>query len=705
MLLLWITFITLAFALLLSVFSSRRWVQQVLIAVHWLASGLGFACGVGVLVRPATFQAAVPLSILGSMPFELDPFRGLFLIVTSAVYALTVAPAIRQARLEGAARLRWFLILYTGLYASMLALFVSAGVVSFIFSWEMASLCIWGLVVLGSCGRHGWSSALRTLAFSECGALAGLAGLLVLSAAGGSMEFHRALQVSLHASPGIRWAGFLLTFFGFGVKTGLVPVNGWMSDGYAAAPSHVRALFSGATLNLGIFAVCIIDGPIAEHMPWVALVILVTGSVTALIGVLYAAISSQMSRLLTHSSIENMGIVVAALGAGWVFVALHHPVLGSIALVAGLYHMINHSVFKTGLFLGAQHFESASGCDDLDPLGGLLKRMPLVATCFLLLALAVSALPPFGGFVSEWLLLEALLRVVELGSIPIRIVFALAGSVLALSSGLALTCFIRLVGSALLGRARSDYPYERPRGSRWWTGGAMMVLVSLSFGLGVLVTGMIPILGGLVHRLGGRNPVQTLIPDFYGPSTSAPGFLAKLLTPIGAHVGKAILPFRGLVVLHSGGEKTPVVFAMSTGLAALVIALLLAVAWLIRRASRRGRRVRQGRVWAGGLRRLWPEMQPTATGFAAPTRVLFNALLRPAVEETEEREGPFTLQLRRRGTFVHLVDRLTLKPLVLLGLGLARILARMHHGRSSGYAAYILVTLILALLACTMILR
>lgn len=701
MLLLSITFTILAVALIMVAISHYRRARQAMIGLHWLAAGTGIASGLQALVHPSTLHASVPLAILGNMSFELDPFRGLFLIVTSAVYALTVASAIRRASVDQPERFRWFLGLYTSLYASMLTLFLSAGVISFIFAWEMASLSIWGLIVIGSRGPKGWHAAFRTLAYSECGALAGLAGLLIFAAAGGSFEFTAIMAQVSHFSPTVRWSGFVLTFFGFGVKTGLVPVNGWMGDGYAAAPPHVRALFSGATLNLGVFAVCLLDGPLAERMPWVALAILLTGAMTALIGILYASISSQMSRVLTHSSIENMGIVIAGLGAGWVFVALHKPTLGSIALVAALYHMINHSVFKTGLFLGAERFQAATGLDDLDPLGGLLKRMPLVASCFLFLSLAIAALPPFGGFVSEWLLLEALLRIVEVSSVPIRIVFALAGSLLALSTGLALSCFIRLVGSALLGQARSDYRCTCARVSRWWSGGAMLLLVFVGFGLGTLATGIIPILGGLVKRLGGRNPTQTLVPNFYGGAT----FLGKLLHPIGAQVGQNLLPFRGLVVLHSGGKQTPVIFAMSTGLAALVIALLIALAWMIRKARRGHRRTLRGPVWSGGLRRVWPEMQPTATGFAAPARVLFNSILRPAVEETTQREGPFVLQLQRRGTFVHLVDRLTLKPLIQAGAGLAKLLARMHHGRSSGYAAYILGTLIFALLACVVVLH
>ena len=158
------------------------------------------------------------------------------------------------------------------------------------------------------------------------------------------------------------------------IQTGILPVNIWMPAAYAAAPRALTPLFSGATLNLGIFTLLIVDGPLAVHNVSTALVVLVTGTLTALVGIVYALVERDITRLLTQSSIENLGIVVAALGAGFAFAALGKPIPAGMAMIAGLYHMTNHSAFKTMLFLGASGVRDAAGGDEMDRLGGLMRN-------------------------------------------------------------------------------------------------------------------------------------------------------------------------------------------------------------------------------------------------------------------------------------------------------------------------------------------
>ncbi len=697
-------FIFLGVTLILALGAGKRFTRVLHVCAGWIAAVLAIATGVGALVGWIGFHAAVPFSILGNMHFALDPVRGGFIIVAAGVYAATLTFVTTSTERYPSRRATLFLSLYTLLFAAMLGILVSGDVISFIFTWEIMSLALWGLISFRIRSIQRWKASLRTIAFSEAGVIAGLAGLLLLAAGAGSTQLSVIAARVMDIPPAIRWVGFLLTFYGFGVKTGIIPVNVWMNDGYVAAPPAVRALFSGATLNLGVFALWIIDGPIAIHTPWMGLIVLVTGAITALLGIIYALTSHDLDKVLAQSSIENLGIVVAALGAGFAFVALGHPLLGGIALVAGLYHMVNHSVYKTALFLGAGAIDRATGTHDLDRLGGLMHRMPLLATVFLLAALAIAALPPFGGFVSEWLLLESLLRVVQVAAVPVRVTFALSGAMLALTAGLALTCFVMVAGTALLGPARSREAREAGRGVRsasW----PMLVLVVLSFGLGVLATGFIPLLGGLVKPLAGADPSAILVPTFFGTGAGLPAGLVGALDTIGAGVGRGLLPLRGLVVLHSGGMATPVVFAMSMGLAALVIGLLLALVWVLVHFGTRRRKVVWRRAWNGGLRVLRPEMNYTATGFAAPVRVLFDTLLRPTVNERASRQGAFTTGVVHRMRLVNISERFIQAPLVTWALAISRVLARMHHGRSSLYAGYIMGMLLVALLAAAAVLR
>ena len=284
-----------------------------------------------------------------------------------------------------------------------------------------------------------------------------LLGLLLLAASAGSLDFAALKGAAFHLGPGARWAIFLLTFLGFGVKAGLVPVNFWLPRAYTAAPSAFVPILAGATLNLGLYGILRVN---ADLVPMTlvgpGLVALIVGTVSALLGILYATTENDLKTMLAHSSIENAGIVVVGFGAGIVFSASNHPALAAIAFAAALYHLINHSLYKTLLFCGAGAVESQTGTRDLDRLGGLIKRMPWTALFFLAGVLSIAALPPFNGFVSEWLTLQTMLRSVELSSTGVKMVFALCGAGLALTAALAVTCFVKTFAMGFLGMSRLE---------------------------------------------------------------------------------------------------------------------------------------------------------------------------------------------------------------------------------------------------------
>jgi hydrogenase-4 component B len=190
--------------------------------------------------------------------------------------------------------------------------------------------------------------------------------------------------------------------------------------------------------------------------PGPGLIVLLLGSLSALIGILYATVQSEMKRLLAHSTIENMGIVAAGIGAALIFLSTGNRIIGGIALIAALYRLANHSVYKALLFIGTGAVEAGTGTRDLDRLGGVIRGMPWTAAFFLVGVLSISALPPFNGFVSEWLMLQIILRSAVLASAPIKIVFAVSGALLALTAGLAVTCFAKVFAMGFLGMSRSE---------------------------------------------------------------------------------------------------------------------------------------------------------------------------------------------------------------------------------------------------------
>lgn len=676
-----------------------KWRSVGFLAGSWAAALLVLIGSAGAIAGGAS-PVTTPgvLAILPGFGFTLDPLRAYFLLISAVVYALSAPFVLRDLQERSLQRIRLVLTCTTVLFAAMLAVPLAASIVSLLFAWEIMSLALAALVYLGRGAQVEARAGLLTLAFSEAGALGALAGLLVLASAAGTTSLAGIGAAAPQLPAGVLWAGFLLTFFGFGVKTGIVPVNAWMSDAYAAAPRGLLPIFSGATLNLGVFTLWIVDGPLASHALWPALLVLVIGSLTAALGIMYALADSNMTRLLTHSSVENLGIVVAALGAGFAFAAMQHQTLAALALTAGLYHMLNHSSYKTLLFIGTGGIGGAVGHDDLNRLGGLLRRVPLFGTTFMLGCFAIAALPPFNGFVSEWLILQSLLRVVELGPIPVRIVFALCGALLALTAGLAVTCFAMLAATTLLGLPRSRAAARIPRMPVSVTV-PMTILVVICLGLGVWATGVIPVLGRIAATLTGVDPTDALVPAFFGDGSGLAAGVVHDLSQLGAQLGRGLLPLRGLVVLHSDGAHAPVVYAMSTALTFVVLACMLVVVWLLAWGVRRRRRIMRRLPWNGGIVRLRPEMTYTATTFAAPVRVLFHAVFRPVVAREEQRQGAFVTASTHREVRVHVIDRLFVDPLLIAVRATAEFLARMHHGKVTGYATYVLGSLIVVVLA------
>src|SRR5579884_4207463 len=501
---------------------------------------------------------------------------------------------------------------------------------------------------------------------------------------------------------GARWAVLLLAFFGFGVKAGLVPTSTWLPRAHPAAPGNVSALLSGVILNLGMYGIMRVNLdllPVASVGP--GILALIVGTLSALVGILYATTQTDTKTMLAHSSIENMGIVAAALGAGLVFAASGRPVLAGIADVVALYHLGNHALYKALLFLGAGSVDLAAGERDMDRLGGLIRRMPWTALWFLVGSLSIAAMPPTNGFASEWLLLQTLLRSVELSAVSIRIVFALCGAALALTAALAVTCFVRAFAMSFLGIPRSSASRQATEVPRSMTA-AMGLLAAGCLAAGVAATGIIPVLDGAVAPLVHARAAGALVPPFFAPGAGGlpPAFVAEF-RDLGAEVGKGIVPGPGLVVLHRGGARNPVVFAMSTAYTLAMLLLLLGAAAGAVAIATRARAVTRRRCWDGGLPRLLPAMTYTATGFSNPVRVIFGAVFHPSAPEdtVEVVAGHFRTAVRRSRPEVHVVDRAVFDPATRAAWRVARALAGMHHGRINAYAAYVLATLLAFLVA------
>jgi hydrogenase-4 component B len=646
------------------------------------------------------------LSGVGVLRLGIDPLSGLFLVVTGLVMCPgTIAVA---GLLEGSPypiSKRAFALLYWALFLSIILIICARDVLTFFIAWEAMSILCYLLIGLNSNCEGGLASYVM-VAIGEAGTLAAVLGFVLLAGGNGRLDFDDLARAGASLGSGARWAVCLLTLFGFGVKAGLMPVNFWLPRAYAAAPAPFVPILAGATLNLGLYGIFRVNaGLLPATGDGMGVVILIIGTVSAFVGILYATTANDLKLVLAHSSVENAGIIMAGFGAALAFMSAGLFPAASIAMAASTYHLLNHSIYKTLLFIGTGAVEQSTGTCDLDRMGGLIRKMPVTAAFVLVGCLSISALPPFNGFVSEWLTLQSLLRSSELGSVGEKVIFALCGASLALTSALAITCFAKVFAMGFLGISRSSEVGVAEESSKP-VRSAMAILAVACVLLGIAPTYVIPALDRAIPINGSATmgATEALVPPFFprNPAHSElpPAFVQDFHN-IGAQTCDSFFPGRGLVVLHRGGDANPVVFAMSTSyMSVVLLGLLLLSLCIMRYLLSPKRSLDRGPCWAGGVRKLLPEMTYTATGFSNPVRVIFDTIYAPK-RHPDQRESVarhFRTAIKREREEVYIIDRWLVNPCTNAALFIAAKLANIHHGRLSSYAGYVLVALVVVLL-------
>lgn len=691
-----LVFITCGCGMLASVLLSRRQSALVVAVAGTLASLLMMLAAGTVLFSRGSVEASLwVLQGWGRVTLRLDTLSAIFLFAAGLVYLpsslfVRTFSALRQNNNEATRR---FGVMYFALLASVVLIVVANDAPLFLIAWECMSILCFLLINCEPREHEDKSAGYLMLAMSEAGFLMVVIAFLVLGRAADNLSFPALTLAASKLLHGSLWAVFLLGFLGFGVKAGLVPVNFWLPRAYTASPGTFIPVFAGVTLNLGFYGILRLNADLAPTTYGTGLFALVVGSLTALVGILYATTESDMNTMLAFSSIENAGIIVAGIGAFLVYRATGHAVASAIALTAALYHMVNHSMYKTLLFQGAGYVEAEAGTRDMDRLGGLSRVLPGLASVILVGCLAISAVPPFNGFVSEWLTLQSLLRSAVLTSGPIRIVFALCGAALALTAALAVTCFVKAYAMSFLGVYRGSG--SRPLQANPRTPFPLAFLAVVCLLLGILPTYIVPVLNSAVQPMTQASVTASLIPPFFTANPAnqqlPPAFLQDFHN-LGAQAGNRLFPGRGLVLLLRGGEHNPVVFAMSPSYSIVALAIMLFLAWLVVSRSTRQRALVRRELWAGGIPRLLGEMTYTATGFSNPVRVVFQAVFRPNITEDTRRTVAvhFRTAIRRRREETPILDRIFFRPVREVVGGMANILAGMHHGRLNAYIAYVL---------------
>src|SRR4249919_3866465 len=407
----------------------------------------------GIPRTPST--AILPLGIpwLGAR-FRLDALSAFFLAVVAVGAAAASLFALGYGRHEDAPRR--VLPFYPAFLAGMSIVVLADDAFTFLLSWESMSLASWALVMAHHRVRDNARAGYVYLIMASFGTLALLLAFGLLAGPSGRYDFSAIREAGIDLDPHLASLVLILLVIGAGSKAGLVPLHVWLPLAHPAAPSHVSALMSGVMTKVAIYGfIRIAFDLLGTPEWWWSMLVLAVGGVTAVMGVLYALMQHDLKRLLAYHTVENIGIIYIGLGLALGFKAHVMAVAAALALTAGLLHVFNHSIFKSLLFFGAGAVLNSTGERDMEHLGGLIHRMPQTAFVFLVGCVAISALPPLNGFVSEWLTFQAILLSPQLPSWGLKFLVPAVGALLALSAALAAACFVKAFGVSFLGRPRT----------------------------------------------------------------------------------------------------------------------------------------------------------------------------------------------------------------------------------------------------------
>jgi len=559
------------------------------------------------------------------------------------------------------------LLLLPVFVAAMLLVAAAGSITTFLLGWELMAVSSLVLVLSAHREPRVRAAGLLYAVITQLGFLALLVGLLVWSASARGADTFTALMTNTGTMPSAtRTLVLVLTLVGFGSKCGLVPLHAWLPRAHPEAPSPVSALMSAAMVNLGIYGLLRFDLQLLGPVPrWFGVALLVAGGLSALYGVLQASIATDLKALLAYSTIENMGLIVLAIGAAVLLHASALPRLATVALIAALLHVLAHAAFKTLAFLAAGSVLAGTGLRDLDRMGGLVHRMPATTMGFGIAALGACGLPLGAGFVSEWLLIQSLVHAPRAGQSLLAVTLPIAVGAVALCTGLAVAAMVKAFGVGFLARARSDAAAEAREASP-------LMLAGMS--IAAAACGVFALAPGVVVAVLRRVLVQL-------PGVDANG-----------------APRLGVLVRLPGaaGSISPL------WLAAGLIAAALAAAALSSAHRARPATVAKP-VWASGADAVSPRMQYTATSFAEPLQRVFEDVLRPEtdVEITHHAESRFLVE--QVAYHVRIGDALEdriYRPVLAVVRGAAGAVRRAHTGSVHLYLAYgglgLLVVLLVA---------
>jgi len=595
-----------------------------------------------------------------------DPLSLFFLAVIALVSVPSLVYSAGYLKGQFTPRRKTLLHGLTAIFIlSMAAVVTAADIIAFLIAWEIMSLVSFFLVVFEHEHEQSAQAGVIYIVMTHIGTAFLIAAFMLIHQYSHSFDFSAIRPACASMPQNARDLVFIFLLIGFGTKAGIVPLHIWLPYAHPQAPSHISSIMSGVMIKTAVYGIIrFIMYLMGVTAWWWGVVVLTAAIVTCLVGIIYALMEHDLKRLLAYSSVENIGIVLLGAGASMLFLFLKLEILAVLALAAGLYHLINHAVFKGLLFLCAGSVYKAAGTRNMEKLGGLIRTMPWTAAFFLCGAMAIAALPPLNGFVSEWLILQSFfLGALNIASGGMKFFLGICAAALAFTGGLAAACFVKAFGITFLALPRSRQAQE-----------AREVPVSMRMGMGVLAA-LAVLLG-----LGAAWVIKALV----------------VVAGCASRIDSSAISFslNNLIVSPAQGNQTflsPVLIAFGLVTFAAGIAVLYSV------VRRRG--VRIFKTWDCGYYRVTGRNEYTATAFSNPFRVAFSFFLFPyhrtrKIWESFYHVRSFSYETHTTPVF----KKYFYDPLLRLVFSAAGLMRRIQPGSIHLYIGYIFLTVVVLII-------
>ncbi len=605
------------------------------------------------------------LNLLTKNLLLFDPLSLFFLAVIFVVCLPSLIYSFSYLKGEYSAAKIIFAQVLLLVFVLSMALVVSVNnCLIFLIFWEIMSLVSYFLVIFDTKQARSIQAGLIYIVMTHIGTAFIIAAFMILHNHAHSFDFFVIKNTCQTMPSQTKNIVFLLFLIGFGTKAGIVPLHIWLPYAHPQAPSHISSIMSGVMIKTAIYGIIrFVMFILGINSSWWGILVLILAIISCLVGVIYAHMEHDIKRLLAYHSVENIGIILLGVGLSMFFISLNLSYLAVFSLIAGLYHLINHAIFKGLLFLCAGSVYKSTGTRDIEKLGGLIKKMPQTATYFLIGAMAISALPPLNGFVSEWLTLQAFF----LGAFSViggsKLFLGICAAMLALTSGLAAACFVKAFGVTFLAKPRSHYAESAKE-------------VALSMRIGMLILAVLIVIFGLaaslIIKLLAKVSSSALGIDISSMSFSLNNFI---LTP---QIAKNIY--------------------LSTPLLALWLIVFGITGFVMYRIFGRGKSVVY-KTWDCGYYKLDSRNEYTATAFSKPFRIAFSFFLLPYRKTQKIRESFYHIKSFSYETHTTKVfKKYIYDPMIAMVFNAAKSMRRIQPGSIHLYLGYIFITLLLLII-------